>query len=155
VNVRQSLHDLYASGRVASARVEISESGTGGAVASLRSAFALWCRDRLLSPASRLGSDRRPGLLSRATKFAPVESAGTGRRFSRLRSNETRTKSKPICATAAITTRLSSTRKSRTHRMPPGLVVGLFIRLRRTSSPRGQLHYRDQRFRSEPWCELR
>jgi outer membrane protein insertion porin family len=29
VNVRQSLHDLYASGRVASARVEISESGTG------------------------------------------------------------------------------------------------------------------------------
>ena len=30
VNVRQSLHDLYASGRVASARVEISESGAGG-----------------------------------------------------------------------------------------------------------------------------
>jgi outer membrane protein insertion porin family len=29
VNVHQSLHDLYASGRVASARVEISESGTG------------------------------------------------------------------------------------------------------------------------------
>ncbi len=30
VNVRQSLHDLFASGRVASARVEIAESGTGG-----------------------------------------------------------------------------------------------------------------------------
>jgi len=31
VNVRQSLHDLYASGRVASARVEVFDSGTGGA----------------------------------------------------------------------------------------------------------------------------
>ena len=42
VDVRQSLHDLFASGRVASARVEISESGTdGGRVAPVNVRFVV------------------------------------------------------------------------------------------------------------------
>ena len=39
VNVRQSLHDLFTSGRVASARVEISEAGNGGRTAPIRVRF--------------------------------------------------------------------------------------------------------------------
>ena len=42
VNVRQSLHDLYNSGRVASARVEISEAGNGsGRTAPIRVRFVV------------------------------------------------------------------------------------------------------------------
>jgi outer membrane protein insertion porin family len=41
VNVRQSLHDLFASGRVASARVEIDETQTGGRLTPIRVRFVI------------------------------------------------------------------------------------------------------------------
>lgn len=41
VNVRQTLQDLYASGRVASARVEVTDSGPGGARVPVRVRFVV------------------------------------------------------------------------------------------------------------------
>src|SRR5882724_596529 len=41
VNVRQSLHDLYASGRIASARVEVDEAGGGARLAPIRVRFVI------------------------------------------------------------------------------------------------------------------
>ena len=41
VNVRQSLHDLYASGRVASARVEVDETAAGARSAPIRVRFVV------------------------------------------------------------------------------------------------------------------
>jgi outer membrane protein insertion porin family len=41
VNVHQSLHDLFASGRVASARVEIDETQTGGRLTPIRVRFVI------------------------------------------------------------------------------------------------------------------
>ena len=41
VSVRQSLHDLYASGRIASARVEVDETAGGGRSAPVRIRFVV------------------------------------------------------------------------------------------------------------------
>src|SRR5438034_72205 len=55
VNVRQSLHDLYASGRVASARVEIDETVGGARSAPIRVRFVLQRQIVIAGVTIRLG----------------------------------------------------------------------------------------------------
>ena len=55
VNVRQSLHDLFASGRVASARVEIDETQTGGRLTPIRVRFVIQRQPVIAGVTIRIG----------------------------------------------------------------------------------------------------
>ena len=58
VNVRQSLHDLYASGRVASARVEVDETAAGARSAPIRVRFVVQRQIVIAGVTIRIGPTR-------------------------------------------------------------------------------------------------
>jgi outer membrane protein assembly factor BamA len=82
VNVRQSLHDLYASGRIASARVEIDDSANGSNRASpIRVRFVVQRQIVITSVSIRIGPTTGTPI-ARDEIRARVNLLQSGRRFS-------------------------------------------------------------------------
>jgi outer membrane protein insertion porin family len=81
VNVRQSLHDLFASGRVASARVEIDETQTGGRLTPIRVRFVIQRQPVIAGVSIRIGATTGTPI-ARDEVRARLNLLEPGRRFS-------------------------------------------------------------------------
>ncbi len=81
VNVHQSLHDLFASGRVASARVEIDETQTGGRLTPIRVRFVIQRQPIIAGVSIRIGATTGTPI-ARDEVRARLNLLEPGRRFS-------------------------------------------------------------------------
>ena len=93
VNVHQSLHDLFASGRVASARVEIDETQTGGRLTPIRVRFVIQRQPVIAGVTIRIGPTTgtpvaRDEIRARLNLLEPGESLFTQSRPAHRRTSE-------------------------------------------------------------------